>query len=335
MSYGNSAFRNLGGVPTPTPAPAFDQDRFNTYMDGLGESQRAGLFSQFSNRGGSKKPVDSFIGNPTRAPMNNVAEANPGEASERRSDGGGGMNDPRTRRFAPADRGLGNIDDGPPAYDASAYNTFMGGLDDSQRNMLQEHAFYDRQQTMSDYQRAQRQQQNPQQGIMGMAPQRMQQHTPMMRHPMQMGGYGGRQQQQMGGGFGQQMGGFGGGGGGFGQQQQQMGGGFGGNSMQMLMGLLSQAFGGGGGFGRQQQGGLGGMMGGGFGQQQPQQQQGGFYGQQQPQQQMPQQQQQQMPQQQQQSFYGAQQPVQNNQQQAYSQPQQASPFGGAMRGYYA
>ena len=321
MAYGNSAFRNLGGVPTPTPASAFDQDRFNTYMDGLGESQRAGLFSQFSNRGGSKKPVDSFIGNPTREAPIDV-----------RSDGGGGMNDPRTRRFAPADRGLGNIDDGPPAYDASAYNTFMGGLDDSQRNMLQEHAFYDRQQTMSDYQRAQRQQQNPQQGIMGMAPQRMQQHTPMMRHPMQMGGYGGRQQQQMGGGFGQQMGGYGGGGGGGGfGQQQQMGGGFGGNSMQMLMGLLSQAFGGGGGFGRQQQGGLGGMMGGGFGQQQPQQQQGGFYGQQQ----MPQQQQQRMPQQQQQSFYGAQQPVQNNQQQAYSQPQQASPFGGAMRGYYA
>ena len=134
-------------------------------------------------------------------------------------------------------------------------------------------------------------------GIMGMAPFPMQQRVPMMQHPMQMGGYGAP------------------------SPQMQMGG----NSMQMLIALLSQVFGG---------GGMGRQMGGGYQQ---------AYGQ------MPQRQLGVMPSggYQQAAFEGptanrggyinqltAAQP-QNMQQQVYAQPQQASPFGGATRGYYA
>ena len=125
-----------------------------------------------------------------------------------------------------------------------------------------------------------------QRGIMGQAPMQMQRQVPMMRHPMQQGGYGG----------------------GFGHQQM------GNNTMQMLVALLSQAFAGG---GMQQ-------MGGGYGSQQA-------YGQ------MPQRQLGVMPSAGQATFegqLGAAQP-QNRQQQVYAQPQQASPFGGAARGYYA
>jgi hypothetical protein len=134
-------------------------------------------------------------------------------------------------------------------------------------------------------------------GIMGMAPHQMQQRVPMMHHPMQVGGYGAP------------------------APQMQMGG----NSMQMLMALLAQVFGGG---GMRQQ------MGGGYGSQQA-------YGQ------MPQRQLGVMPSVGQATFEGptanrggyinqltAAQP-QNMQQQVYAQPQQASPFGGAARGYYA
>jgi len=138
-----------------------------------------------------------------------------------------------------------------------------------------------RQQMMQMMQRQQR-------GIMGQAPMQMQRQVPMMRHPMQQGGYGG----------------------GFGHQQM------GNNTMQMLVALLSQAFAGGGG-GMQQ-------MGGGYGSQQA-------YGQ------MPQRQLGVMPSAGQATFegqLGAAQP-QNRQQQVYAQPQQASPFGGAARGYYA
>jgi hypothetical protein len=128
-----------------------------------------------------------------------------------------------------------------------------------------------------------------QRGIMGQAPMQMQRQVPMMRHPMQQGGYGG----------------------GFGHQQM------GNNTMQMLVALLSQAFAGGGG-GMQQ-------MGGGYGSQQA-------YGQ------MPQRQLGVMPSVGQATFEGPTanraQP-QNRQQQVYAQPQQASPFGGAARGYYA
>ena len=126
-----------------------------------------------------------------------------------------------------------------------------------------------------------------QRGIMGQAPMQMQRQVPMMRHPMQQGGYGG----------------------GFGHQQM------GNNTMQMLVALLSQAFAGGGGM----------------------QQMGGGYGSQQAYGQMPQRQFGVMPSVGQATFegqLGAAQP-QNRQQQVYAQPQQASPFGGAARGYYA
>ena len=146
--------------------------------------------------------------------------------------------------------------------------------------------------TSSDaYQSHQQEQQQRQQmmqmqrGIMGQAPMQMQRQVPMMRHPMQQGGYGG----------------------GFGHQQM------GNNTMQMLVALLSQAFAGGG------------------------QQMGGGYGSQQAYGQMPQRQFGVMPSVGQATFegqLGAAQP-QNRQQQVYAQPQQASPFGGAARGYYA
>lgn len=156
--------------------------------------------------------------------------------------------------------------------------------------------------TSSDaYQSHQQEQQQRQQmmqmqrGIMGQAPMQMQRQVPMMRHPMQQGGYGG----------------------GFGHQQM------GNNTMQMLVALLSQAFAGGG------------------------QQMGGGYGSQQAYGQMPQRQLGVMPSVGQATFegptanrggyinqLGAAQP-QNMQQQVYAQPQQASPFGGAARGYYA
>jgi hypothetical protein len=156
--------------------------------------------------------------------------------------------------------------------------------------------------TSSDaYQSHQQEQQQRQQmmqmqrGIMGQAPMQMQRQVPMMRHPMQQGGYGG----------------------GFGHQQM------GNNTMQMLVALLSQAFAGGG------------------------QQMGGGYGSQQAYGQMPQRQLGVMPSVGQATFegptanrggyinqLGAAQP-QNMQQAVYAQPQQASPFGGAARGYYA
>jgi len=111
-----------------------------------------------------------------------------------------------------------------------------------------------------------------------------------------------------------QQGGYGGG---FGHQQM------GNNTMQMLVALLSQAFAGGG------------------------QQMGGGYGSQQAYGQMPQRQLGVMPSVGQATFegptanrggyinqLGAAQP-QNMQQAVYAQPQQASPFGGAARGYYA
>lgn len=141
----------------------------------------------------------------------------------------------------------------------------------------------------------QMQRQIQQRGIMGQAPMQMQRQVPMMRHPMQQGGYGG----------------------GFGHQQM------GNNTMQMLVALLSQAFAGGG------------------------QQMGGGYGSQQAYGQMPQRQLGVMPSAGQATFegptanrggyinqLGAAQP-QNRQQAVYAQPQQASPFGGAARGYYA
>lgn len=143
-------------------------------------------------------------------------------------------------------------------------------------------AYQSHQQEQQQRQQMMRQQQR---GIMGQAPMQMQRQVPMMRHPMQQGGYGG----------------------GFGHQQM------GNNTMQMLVALLSQAFAGGG------------------------QQMGGGYGSQQAYGQMPQRQLGVMPSVGQATFegqLGAAQP-QNRQQQVYAQPQQASPFGGAARGYYA
>jgi len=143
-------------------------------------------------------------------------------------------------------------------------------------------AYQSHQQEQMQRQQMMRQQQR---GIMGQAPMQMQRQVPMMRHPMQQGGYGG----------------------GFGHQQM------GNNTMQMLVALLSQAFAGGG------------------------QQMGGGYGSQQAYGQMPQRQLGVMPSVGQATFegqLGAAQP-QNRQQQVYAQPQQASPFGGAARGYYA
>lgn len=148
-------------------------------------------------------------------------------------------------------------------------------------------AYQSHQQEQQQRQQMMQMMRQQQRGIMGQAPMQMQRQVPMMRHPMQQGGYGG----------------------GFGHQQM------GNNTMQMLVALLSQAFAGGGGM----------------------QQMGGGYGSQQAYGQMPQRQLGVMPSVGQATFegqLGAAQP-QNRQQQVYAQPQQASPFGGAARGYYA
>lgn len=158
-------------------------------------------------------------------------------------------------------------------------------------------AYQSHQQEQQQRQQMMQMMRQQQRGIMGQAPMQMQRQVPMMRHPMQQGGYGG----------------------GFGHQQM------GNNTMQMLVALLSQAFAGGGGM----------------------QQMGGGYGSQQAYGQMPQRQLGVMPSAGQATFegptanrggyinqLGAAQP-QNRQQAVYAQPQQASPFGGAARGYYA
>ena len=175
----------------------------------------------------------------------------------------------------------------------------LSRLNELQTAFTSSDAYQSHQQEQQQRQQMMQMMRQQQRGIMGQAPVQMQRQVPMMRHPMQQGGYGG----------------------GFGHQQM------GNNTMQMLVALLSQAFAGGGG-GMQQ-------MGGGYGSQQA-------YGR------MPQRQFGVMPSVGQATFEGppveprggyinqlsAAQP-QNMQQQVYAQPQQASPFGGAARGYYA
>lgn len=200
-----------------------------------------------------------------------------------------------------------------PAFDAEAFDSFMGGLDDSQRNMI--HQYFGMQQQQAQQQMQQQMQQHMQMGgmsmmggIMGMAPPQMRGYMPMMQSPMMYGGYMPQQMGMMGGYGGQMMGGYGYG-------NPMMGGMMGvAPPMMRQMAVMPQQA----------------MMYGGY----PQQQ---MYGQQPMQQQMYGQQQQmygQQPQMQQ-SNYGGQSAQPNMQQAAYAQPQMASPFGGAMRGYYA
>ena len=166
----------------------------------------------------------------------------------------------------------------------------LARLNELQTAFTSSDAYQSHQQEQQQRQQMMQMMRQQQRGIMGQAPMQMQRQVPMMRHPMQQGGYGGY-------------------GGGFGHQQM------GNNTMQMLVALLSQAFAGGGGM----------------------QQMGGGYGSQQAYGQMPQRQFGVMPSVGQATFegqLGAAQP-QNRQQQVYAQPQQASPFGGAARGYYA
>jgi hypothetical protein len=164
----------------------------------------------------------------------------------------------------------------------------LARLNELQTAFTSSDAYQSHQQEQQQRQQMMQMMRQQQRGIMGQAPMQMQRQVPMMRHPMQQGGYGG----------------------GFGHQQM------GNNTMQMLVALLSQAFAGGGGM----------------------QQMGGGYGSQQAYGQMPQRQLGVMPSVGQATFEGPTanraQP-QNMQQQAYAQPQQASPFGGAARGYYA
>jgi len=173
----------------------------------------------------------------------------------------------------------------------------LARLNELQTAFTSSDAYQSHQQEQQQRQQMMQMMRQQQRGIMGQAPMQMQRQVPMMRHPMQQGGYGG----------------------GFGHQQM------GNNTMQMLVALLSQAFAGGGGM----------------------QQMGGGYGSQQAYGQMPQRQFGVMPSVGQATFegptanrggyinqLGAAQP-QNRQQQVYAQPQQASPFGGAARGYYA
>ena len=163
----------------------------------------------------------------------------------------------------------------------------LARLNELQTAFTSSDAYQSHQQEQMQRQQMMQMMRQQQRGIMGQAPMQMQRQVPMMRHPMQQGGYGG----------------------GFGHQQM------GNNTMQMLVALLSQAFAGGGGM----------------------QQMGGGYGSQQAYGQMPQRQLGVMPSAGQATFegqLGAAQP-QNRQQQVYAQPQQASPFGGAARGYYA
>ena len=163
----------------------------------------------------------------------------------------------------------------------------LARLNELQTAFTSSDAYQSHQQEQQQRQQMMQMMRQQQRGIMGQAPMQMQRQVPMMRHPMQQGGYGG----------------------GFGHQQM------GNNTMQMLVALLSQAFAGGGGM----------------------QQMGGGYGSQQAYGQMPQRQLGVMPSAGQAAFegqLGAAQP-QNRQQQVYAQPQQASPFGGAARGYYA
>jgi hypothetical protein len=202
-----------------------------------------------------------------------------------------------------------------PAFDDEAFNSFMGGLDDSQRNMINQFVGMQRQQVHQDMQR-QMQMGGMGGGIMGMAPPQMRGYMPMMQSPMQMGGYMPRQMGMMGGMGGPMMGGY--------MPQPQMMGGYGyGNPM------------------------MGGMM----GMAPPQMrqmammpQQAMMYGgyQPQPRQAMPGEHPAQMMRQaynqsnlQQAANYGGQSPQPNTQQAVYAQPQAASPFGGALRGYYA
>ncbi len=163
----------------------------------------------------------------------------------------------------------------------------LARLNELQTAFTSSDAYQSHQQEQMQRQQMMQMMRQQQRGIMGQAPMQMQRQVPMMRHPMQQGGYGG----------------------GFGHQQM------GNNTMQMLVALLSQAFAGGGGM----------------------QQMGGGYGSPQAYGQMPQRQLGVMPSAGQATFegqLGAAQP-QNRQQQVYAQPQQASPFGGAARGYYA
>ncbi len=163
----------------------------------------------------------------------------------------------------------------------------LARLNELQTAFTSSDAYQSHQQEQQQRQQMMQMMRQQQRGIMGQAPMQMQRQVPMMRHPMQQGGYGG----------------------GFGHQQM------GNNTMQMLVALLSQAFAGGGGM----------------------QQMGGGYGSPQAYGQMPQRQLGVMPSAGQATFegqLGAAQP-QNRQQQVYAQPQQASPFGGAARGYYA
>jgi len=186
----------------------------------------------------------------------------------------------------------------PPEFDKAAFGKFYQGLDDSQRGLidsLQQSIGYSHQRQMQEMQQ---QRFNPMMGgIMGMAPQQMRGYMPMMQSPM-MGGYMPMMQSPMMGGY----------------MPQQM---YGGNPymggmmgmappMMQQMAMMPQHI----------------MMQGGY---MPQQQmmqnrwmnsQGGFG-------------------QMQQANYGGQVAQPNTQQAIYGQPQQASPFGGAMRGYYA
>ena len=185
----------------------------------------------------------------------------------------------------------------PPEFDKEAFGKFYQGLDDSQRGLI------DSLQQSIGYSHQRQMQEMQQQfnpmmgGIMGMAPQQMRGYMPMMQSPMMMGGY---MPQQMYGGN-PYMGGM------MGMAPPMM--------QQMAM-MPQQMMMQGGYMPQQQQMMQNQMMQQAYAQNRGMNSQGGFG---------------QMPQ----TNYGGQVAQPNTQQAVYGQPQMASPFGGAMRGYYA
>ena len=184
----------------------------------------------------------------------------------------------------------------PPEFDKEAFGKFYQGLDDSQRGLI------DSLQQSIGYSHQRQMQEMQQQfnpmmgGIMGMAPQQMRGYMPMMQSPMMMGGY---MPQQMYGG------------------NPYMGGMMGmAPPMMQQMAMMPQQIMMQGGYMPQQQMMQNQMMQQAYAQNRGMNSQGGFG---------------QMPQ----TNYGGQMAQPNTQQAVYGQPQMASPFGGAMRGYYA
>jgi hypothetical protein len=184
----------------------------------------------------------------------------------------------------------------PPEFDKEAFGKFYQGLDDSQRGLI------DSLQQSIGYSHQRQMQEMQQQfnpmmgGIMGMAPQQMRGYMPMMQSPMMMGGY---MPQQMYGG------------------NPYMGGMMGmAPPMMQQMAMMPQQMMMQGGYMPQQMMMQNQMMPQAYAQNRGMNSQGGFG---------------QMPQ----TNYGGQVAQPNTQQAVYGQPQMASPFGGAMRGYYA